>query len=310
MSRGVRTASPSGGHSSLTFSTSLAYRSLVPNPWISSLGIEDLDTWDAESHWKQGTLTGLPVPIGVECFQDSGYKRGHSVSLDIVNDGTHGFIMGRTGSGKSVALKSLIYGLAATYSPKDVQFFVVDTFGSMTAKGMRRLPHTVAAVSSLMEYTEMVGRIDGVIRGEVHRRVNILKHNNSWHISEYNSRREEEDRLPRMVVVFDDIEYAAYLNEFKILMDLLRHIRTIGGFVGIHVIVTCQHFNDFPEGLSDGFRKGYGIILKTYTAASSVEAIGIPDAHTLPIGRGHALLNNQGKITPISVYSINDFDYK
>ena len=54
---------------------------------------------------------------------------GGPATIDLVADGPHALIGGTTGSGKSELLVSWVLGMAAVYSPDEVNFLLVDFKG-------------------------------------------------------------------------------------------------------------------------------------------------------------------------------------
>ena len=80
----------------------------------------------------------LTVPVGVV---DRPYEqRRDPMMVELAGAGGNVVIVGRSLSGKSTMLRTLLASLALTHTPREVQFFCLD-FGGGALRSMERLPH-------------------------------------------------------------------------------------------------------------------------------------------------------------------------
>ena len=82
--------------------------------------------------------------------------------------GSHGLILGYTGSGKSSFVANLLLGTALRHTPDEVNFVLVDYKGDGTFPGFEKLNHTVQVLSNIGE-NDYINRLEDVLRGEVER---------------------------------------------------------------------------------------------------------------------------------------------
>ncbi|EUA09649.1 ftsK/SpoIIIE family protein [Mycobacterium xenopi 4042] len=88
--------------------------------------------------------------------------------------GSHGLILGYTGSGKSSFVADLLLGVVATHTPEQVNLILVDYKGDGTFPGFEKLNHTVQVLSNIGD-KDSVNRLEDVLRGEVERRQRLRK---------------------------------------------------------------------------------------------------------------------------------------
>ena len=111
---------------------------------------------------RRCAAAGFDVPIG-----RAGATRRQSFSL---GRGTaqHALVAGKTGSGKSTLLHALITNLALTYSPDEVELYLIDFKKGVEFKGYatHRLPHArVVAIESEREFgLSVLQRLDGILK--------------------------------------------------------------------------------------------------------------------------------------------------
>lgn len=106
----------------------------------AKMGLVWFDFELRRSHWQTFTradVDGLGIGLGA---------RGQQIEYPLLTGGYHGLFAGGTKAGKSTAIQSLLCGLAATYSPDDVDLFIVDPHGDYEA--FQRLPHLAAPVAT------------------------------------------------------------------------------------------------------------------------------------------------------------------
>lgn len=248
------------------------------------LGVEDLRQLDNSTMWpeRQRDDRRLTVPIGLGPDKTP-------VQLDLKESahggmGPHGLCIGATGSGKSELLKTLVTALAATHSPEELNFVLVDFKGGATFLGLDTLPHTSAVITNLEDEAVLVDRMFDALSGEMNRRQEVLrKAGNFANVGEYNKARRggrsDLEPLPALVIIVD--EFSELLGQFPDFADLFVAIGRLGRSLHVHLLLASQRLE---EGRLRGLDShlSYRIGLKTFSAMESRQVLGASDAYHLP----------------------------
>lgn len=182
-------------------------------------------------------------------------------------DGSHALIVGMTGSGKSELLQAIVTALCIEYSPKQVQFVVIDYKGSAFASKIENFPHVIGVMDNL---NENLLRCIAVLKQELLYRQKLFRKNSITHIDESN--------LSHLFIVCD--EFAELKKEQPQFIDDLVSISRIGRSLGIHLILATQK----PSGvISEEILNNASIkiALKLQDVTESQYLLGTKDALTL-----------------------------
>ncbi|MFE2045907.1 type VII secretion protein EccCa [Streptomyces sp. NPDC059477] len=246
--------------------------------------VEPRRTWRPRSQSER-----LRVPIGVG-------EDGRPVMLDLKEAaqegmGPHGLCVGATGSGKSELLRTLVLGLAVTHSSETLNFVLADFKGGATFAGMAQMPHVAAVITNLADDLTLVDRMGDSIRGELNRRQEMLRDAGNYaNIHDYEKARAAGaplQPLPSLVLVID--EFSELLTAKPDFIEMFVQIGRIGRSLGVHLLLASQRLE---EGRLRGLETylSYRIGLRTFSAAESRAAIGVPDAYELPNVPGSGFL--------------------
>ncbi|TCO65379.1 type VII secretion protein EccCa [Actinocrispum wychmicini] len=257
---------------------------LLSNPTLLELlGIPgDPMTFDVQQAWRPRPVRDrYRVPFGVGEF-------GQAVELDIKEAamegmGPHGLCIGATGSGKSEFLRTLVLGMLATHSSVNLNFVLVDFKGGATFLGLDSAPHVAATITNLQGDLTLVDRMKDALAGEMNRRQEALKTGGNFkNVWEYEKAREngaDLDPLPALFIVVD--EFSELLSAKPDFIDLFVAIGRLGRSLQMHMLLASQRLEEGKlRGLDSHL--SYRIGLKTFSAAESRAAIGVPDAFELP----------------------------
>lgn len=246
------------------------------------MGIGDAGSVDVARTWRPRSLhERLRVPIGIG-------GEGEPVMLDIKEAsqegmGPHGLCVGATGSGKSELLRTLVLGLAVTHSSETLNFILADFKGGATFTGMADMPHTSAVITNLADELTLVDRMRDAITGELNRRQELLrKAGNYANITDYEKARAAGaalDPMPSLVLIID--EFSELLAAKPDFIEMFIQIGRIGRSLGVHMLLASQRLEEGKLRGLDTFLS-YRIGLRTFSAAESRTAIGVPDAYHLP----------------------------
>jgi S-DNA-T family DNA segregation ATPase FtsK/SpoIIIE len=255
--------------------------------FLSLFGAPNVKELPVESWWDEEPPFGyLCAPIGRT-----------SATGDMIfnlNDqdgahGPHGLIGGMTGSGKSEVLKTLLLALAATHSPYDLNFALIDYKGGAAFNELAKLPHTVGVITDIESHATYGERVILALNGEIDNRKRILENARAAfgfgrsHIDEYR-RLPVKRPLPRLVVVFD--EFAEFKQRHPAESKRLISIARQGRSLGVHLILATQNIEAAidPEILQNST---FRICLRVSQVQDSIQMVGIPDAVNLTRGRGY-----------------------
>ena len=257
---------------------------LLSNPsLLELLGIPgDPMTFDVQQAWRPRPIRDrYRVPFGVGEY-------GQPVELDIKEAavegmGPHGLCIGATGSGKSEFLRTLVLGMLATHSSSTLNFVLVDFKGGATFLGLDKAPHVSAVITNLADEVTLVDRMRDALAGEMNRRQEALKNGGNFkNVWEYEKAREngaDLDPLPALFIVCD--EFSELLAAKPDFIDLFVAIGRLGRSLQMHMLLASQRLEEGKlRGLDSHL--SYRIGLKTFSAAESRAAIGVPDAFELP----------------------------
>ncbi|MCD9145940.1 type VII secretion protein EccCa [Streptomyces albireticuli] len=254
------------------------------------LGLGDAGSVDVARTWRpRSAAERLRVPIGVS-------EDGAPVMLDLKEAaqdgmGPHGLCVGATGSGKSELLRTLVLGLAVTHSSENLNFVLADFKGGATFAGMSGLPHVAAVITNLADDLTLVDRMRDSITGELQRRQELLRAAGNYaNIHDYEKARAAGaalEPLASLVLVID--EFSELLTAKPDFIDMFIQIGRIGRSLGVHLLLASQRLE---EGRLRGLETylSYRIGLRTFSAAESRTALGVPDAYHLPSVPGSGYL--------------------
>ncbi|MEU3570234.1 type VII secretion protein EccCa [Kitasatospora sp. NPDC036755] len=257
-------------------------------PLLSNLDFTDMmssgdpGSFDVARSWRpRAQHERMRVPIGVGANGEHVYLDIKEAALEGM--GPHGLCVGATGSGKSELLRTLVLALAMTHTSEILNFVLADFKGGATFSGMADMPHTSAVITNLEGELTLVDRMRDAIEGELHRRQELLRSAGNYaNIHEYERARAAGaalDPLPSLVLIID--EFSELLTAKPDFIEMFIQIGRIGRSLGVHLLLASQRLEEGKLRGLDTYLS-YRIGLRTFSAAESRAAIGVPDAYHLP----------------------------
>ncbi len=147
----------------------------------------------------------------------------------------HLLVAGATGTGKSVAINSLLAGLLMTKTPDEVKFIMVDPKMGVEMGIYTGIPHLLTPV--ITDVSLVTNALDWVI-SEMMRRYTQLKQTHTKKLSEYNTKMGFA-AMPYIVVVIDEMADLMLTSGMEVETRIQR-LAQMGRAVGIHLILATQ----------------------------------------------------------------------
>lgn len=238
-------------------------------------------------------LRRLQVPLGTD-------PAGSTVLLDLAEvgaggHGPHGLLVGATGSGKSVLLRTIVTGLAARHAVRDLQLLLFDYKGGAAFDGLAGLPHVAGVVTNLSADAGLPARVGISLEAELERRQRLLRDAGA---DSRDTLVEAGGELATLVVVVD--EAGELLGAEPQLAEVLGRIGRVGRSLGVHLLVSTQRFDQGRLRSLDAHLR-YRVCLRTFTAEDSRATLGSTAAHELPGRPGVGFLSVDGQLRRLDV---------
>ena len=208
----------------------------------------------------------------------------------------HTLVAGRTASGKSVFLNSVIMSLVYNHSPQDVRLILIDP-KRVEFTSYQGLPHLILG-RPITDFSESIGVLQWAIT-EMERRYTLFEkmcYEGVYvvNVDQYNEKLANEgDKLPKIVIIIDelaDLMLADKRNVEETLHTLTQKARA----AGIYLIVSTQR----PSvDVLTGVIKANFMTRIAFSVASEIDSRVILDqagAQSL-LGRGDYLYSQPGK---------------
>lgn len=202
------------------------------------------DIYDS-NNWFTGNHDEIAIPIGI--------KGANTIVKMVLGRGGgstehHALIAGQTGAGKSTLLHTLIMSTLISYSPDEVQMYLLDFKEGVefSAYTRYRLPSLrVVAINSEREFGLNVLK---ELCTELEART---KHFTRYGVSDINGYVKLADvpKVPKLLLIFDEVQ-ELFRNKSESdsisseCLSCLNKLVMQGRAMGIHVILACQDFHN------------------------------------------------------------------
>jgi S-DNA-T family DNA segregation ATPase FtsK/SpoIIIE len=253
------------------------------------------DLLPADAEWgRASSRSGLCAPIG--------FAEGKPVDLVLADASPHALVGGPSGSGKTNLLLTMIASMAARYSPKELELYLLDFKEGVSfaqfAPGRRDptwLPHARLVGININTDREFGLALLAHLADEMRRRAAVAK---EYEVTKLEELREidKDGRWPRIVAVIDEFQVlfaekdAVSREAARLLEDVVRRGRS----QGIHMVLASQDVSSIEVFW------GRPAIFEQF-----VLRIGLPRARrvlapendaTLELPRWHAVLNHESGV--------------
>lgn len=238
-------------------------------------------------------MDSICIPIGISL-------EGFAV-LDL-KENPHSYIVGTTGSGKSVCTKGILTSLITMYKPHELEIYLGD-LKRVELNLFANVKHCKRFVYTVEDVTELIADL----LEETNRRYDLFMEYGVTSIFEYN-------QLPRV----KKLKYQVlYLEEIVMLLEdkkkkamkLLKQLIAISRASGLYVFITTQRpSNDIIDNVVKA-NINNRIVFKCEDVKNSIVALDREGAELLE-GKGHGLLKQGANITEFRSFFISDTKVK
>lgn len=270
----------------------------APIPGKSLVGIEVPNSYRATVYMREilesaeftDSQSKLTLPLGRDVS-------GRPIIANLENM-PHLLIAGATGSGKSVAMNVFLTALLYQNSPKELKLILIDP-KRVELSCYNSIPHLLSPV--IQDPDKAAISLRWVV-AEMSRRYTDLSASRVRNIAEYNELPEVVDKMPRIIVVIDELADLMMSSGKEVEASICR-IAQMARAVGIHLIIATQR----PSvDVITGLIKANIPCRIAFAVSSSIDSRTILDgggAEDL-VGRGDMLYLPPGKNKPTRVQGI------
>lgn len=271
---------------------------------VSAIGKNIIMTYEGK-HWCIEVIE-KELPSSIE-FELMKYKKneikiplGESlhgvVELDLI-DIPNTYIVGTTGSGKSVCSKSILTHLVNNFKHYELELYLGD-LKRVELNYFRNLKHTKSFVHTVEDVTNLIISVFE----ECNRRYELFLKLGVSDIYEYNQIKEK--RLPYQVLFIEEV--VLLLQDKKnIGMKHLKLISSICRACGIFIICTCQRPSS--DVLDNVFKSNVGnrIVFQCEDVKNSIIALDCEGGEKLK-GKGHGIFKCGANKTEFQGYYLSN----
>jgi S-DNA-T family DNA segregation ATPase FtsK/SpoIIIE len=266
-------------------------RIVAPLPGKAAVGIEVPNNTRETVYFRQilespeyqSHKSRLKVPLGKDIF-------GVSV-VSSIEKMPHLLVAGATGSGKSVAINSIILALLYNARPNEVKLVMIDP-KMLELSLYNDIPHLLTPVVTQPKKAAETLR---ALVAEMERRYRQLAAKGSKNIESYNKAVPEAERLPFIVIIIDELADLMMTVQREV-EDSIMRLAQMARAAGIHLIVATQRPSvDVITGLIKAnlpARISFQVSSKTDSrtildANGAENLLGMGDMLFLPPGSAH-----------------------
>jgi S-DNA-T family DNA segregation ATPase FtsK/SpoIIIE len=245
------------------------------------------DIWENQTAWMKQSIREISVDVGWD-------HEASTIRFCLGDTIPHALVAGSSGSGKSNFLHVLIHSLCHSYSPQELELYLLDfkegTEMNVYAKSL--LPHArLVATESDPEFGVAV--LDHLV-SELEIRAEVFKRSNVKDLPDY--RETSGKTLSRILVVID--EFHELIQAGQEISDRaeagLMKILSQGRSYGVHVLLSTQSIRGLNLNSTSRFFSNIGV--RVCLPCSEEESASILSSGNFAGGKlrtpGEAIINN------------------
>ena len=243
---------------------------------------------------KREHKEGIYIPIGYT-FKDK------KIVLNL-KENPHSYVVGTTGSGKSVMTKVILTTLVKNYKPSELEIYLAD-LKRVELNLFRNVLQCKKFVYTVEATTELIADL----LEETNRRYDMFMEHEVTNIFEYN-KLPNIKKLKYQVLYIEEIVMLLE-DKNKNAMKLLKQLIAISRASGLYVFLTTQRPDNTVIDNVVKANINNRIVLKTEDSKNSVVALDKSGAENLK-GNGHGILKNGSNFIEFQGYFIEDTQVK
>lgn len=245
------------------------------------------DAWKRRSLQDSAPEINMAVVVGEQ--EDDGELFYLSFNEDFEGReraAPHTLISGTTGSGKGILTSNLILDLCAFNDPRSVEVYLIDPKQGADYLWSRDLPHLREGI---VDSKESALRLLRRLVQEMEGRYRKITQYGCANIDQYNQRHTSSDRIPRVIIFFDEVANWMQDDEFKHEVEsVINEIATKSRAAGLHLFMIYQRADNQVMTMQLRTNLGNRLILRLGDEGSSKIALGDKGAERL-LGKGHII---------------------
>ncbi len=195
----------------------------IPNKTAAKVTLREL----LEAQEYRSAKGKLTIPVGRDVA-------GTPFLIDLEKM-PHLLIAGATGSGKSVAINSLIITFIMNNSPENLRLLLVDP-KRVELTGYNGIPHLLTPV--ITEADKTVNALKWAV-AEMEERYRIFAESGARNLASYNEKPTERGKLPNLVIIVDELADLMTVAAAEVEASIVR-LAQMARATGIHLIVATQ----------------------------------------------------------------------
>lgn len=200
--------------------------------------VQTLDFGSTAENKYETDLSTMIIPVGKAETKDADFR------MDLVSH-VHSFIIGQSGSGKSVFLHNVIGGAMLKYAPEDLQLYLLDfKLGGVEFNRYQGAKHVKALLVDNSD-PQVTLEILRELRNSMAERGKLLRSAGVNNIGEYN-KLHQQDRMPHVLVVADECHEMFKADDSiprqvrNEISDIVIKIAKEGRSQGVHLVFATQ----------------------------------------------------------------------
>jgi S-DNA-T family DNA segregation ATPase FtsK/SpoIIIE len=219
--------------------------------------------------------------------------------IDALDFMPHLLIAGATGSGKSVAINSFLISLLYQNSPKDLKLILVDP-KRVELSSYNNLPHLLTPV--ITDPDKAINALRWTV-AEMTRRYKECQHVGARNRDEYNKKATEENKMPYIIFVVDELADLMMTSFKKEVETLIARIAQMARAVGIHLVIATQRPSvNVITGIIKAnipARMAFSVV-QSVDSRTILDSIGAEDL----IGKGDMLYLSSNMSKPVRIQGV------
>lgn len=201
---------------------------------------------------------GLQAVIGIA--DDPLSQSQYSLNLNLAKSA---IVYGAPITGKTTLLQTLIMSLCLSYSPDDVNIYIMD-FGSLNMRMFRDYPHIGGIVND--DEKEKVNKLIMLIENIFNERKNKFGEALVSNITDY--RKVTKEKIPFVVLAIDN--FPGVISQFPDCQDFFAELTNKGANHGIVLAATASAENSVHKNITKNIGTGFSLQMADESAYTSV----------------------------------------